>query len=115
MDTFVDWLQAELNQRNWTQADLARRSRVTQTHISRIMNGMRRPGPQAVTNIARALHVPQEEAFERAGLLAPSNANLTNDDQQALVDLMQTIAGLTVDNQRLVFDLVERIKRSEER
>lgn len=113
MDTFIEWLQTELNQRNWTQADLARRSKVTQTHISRIMNGMRHPGPQAVTNIARALHVPQEEAFQRAGLLAPQSATL--DDQRELDDLLKTIAGLTGDNQRLVFELVERIKLSEQR
>lgn len=111
---FTDWLHNELRRRGWEQADLVRRSGMSQSQISRIMNGMRRPGPEAMTNIARALHVPADEAFRRAGLLPPENANLTLGDQRSFAEMVEMIAALTPENQRLVFDLVERIKRSEE-
>lgn len=110
--TFVDWLQSEMNQRGWTQADLARRSHVTQTHISRIMSEMRRPGPDALMNIAQAMHLPADEVFRRAGLLPPRGA--TAADLARYDDMLATIASLTPENQKLVFDLVERIKVSEE-
>lgn len=110
--TFVEWLQGELNQRGWSQADLARRSHVTQTHISRIMSEMRRPGPDALMNIAHALRVPPDEAFRRAGLLPPRGA--TAADLARYNDMLDTIASLTPENQALVFSLVEKIRLSEE-
>lgn len=111
---FTDWLQDELRRRGWEQADLVKRSGMSQSQISRIMNGMRRPGPEAMTNIARALHVPTDEAFRRAGLLPPENANLTPSDQRSFDEMVEMIAALSPGNQRLVFDLVKRIKQSED-
>ena len=101
-----------MNQRGRTPRGLARRSQVTQTHISRIMSEMRRPGPDALMSIARAMHMPAEEVFRRAGLLPPRGA--TTDDLARYDDMLSTIASLTPENQKLVFDLVERIRRSEE-
>ena len=69
---FSVWLQAELEHRGWDQAELARRSEVTPAQISRILSQTRRPGPDACLAIARALRVPPEEVFRRAGLLPPT-------------------------------------------
>lgn len=115
MDTFVEWLQAELKARDWTQADLARRSRVSQTHLSRIMNDMRKPGPEALVSIARALRIPPEEAFRQAGIIPPSTAHLTPRDEALFAELIEEIAALSPEDQRLVFELVKRIDRREER
>ena len=115
METFVEWLQEELHARDWTQAELARRSRVSQTHLSRIMNDMRKPGPDALVSIARALHIPPEEAFRQAGLIPPSTASLTPEDQRVFSDLIEKIATLMPENQRLLLQLVEGIKRGEQR
>lgn len=112
---FSDWLQSELKKRGWDQADLVKRSGISQSQVSRIMNGMRRPGPEATTSIAKALHIPTDEAFRRAGLLPPENTNLTPSDEKTLAELIEKVASLSPENQRLVFDLVERIRRSEER
>jgi transcriptional regulator with XRE-family HTH domain len=65
----VEWLQQELQQRGWNQAELARRSRLTTAQVSRIMTGEQRPGPASGQKLAHALHVPAEEVFRRAGLL----------------------------------------------
>jgi transcriptional regulator with XRE-family HTH domain len=70
-DSFGDWLQDELQQRGWNQAELARRSRITTAQISRIMTGEQHPGPTVCQKLARALHLPVEEVFRRAGFLPP--------------------------------------------
>ena len=62
-NVFTDWVQNELNKRNWSRADLARRSGITQTHISRIMNQMRKPGTDALINIARAFQIATGSRF----------------------------------------------------
>lgn len=115
MDTFVEWLQAELRVRDWTQADLARRSRVSQTHLSRIVNGSRKPGPEALVSIARALRIQPEEVFRQAGIIPPSTAHLTPRDERLFDELVERIAMLSPDDQRLVLELVERIDRIEQR
>ena len=69
--TFSGWLQEELNKREWTQADLSRKSEVSQAQIARIMSGSRGIGPEACKEIAHALDLPEEEVFRQAGLLSP--------------------------------------------
>lgn len=114
MDTFVEWLQAELKTRDWTQADLARRSRVSQTHLSRIMNDMRKPGPDALVSIARALRIPPEDVFRQAGIIPPTSATLTPRDERLFADLVEKLATLSAEDQRLILELIERIDRSEQ-
>jgi len=69
---FIDWLQQEMLNRGWNQAELARRSGTTTAQISRVMTGEQRPGPVVGRKIARALHIPPEEVFRRAGMLPPT-------------------------------------------
>lgn len=113
--SFGEWIQAELNSRGWDQAELARRSKISDAHISRLVTGGRKPGQEATKAIARALRLPPEEVMRQAGILPPKNANLTPGDRRALVETMDKIAALSHDSQRLVFALVDRIWRSEER
>jgi transcriptional regulator with XRE-family HTH domain len=69
MEQFVNWLQEELDDRGWSQAELARRSKMTTATISHIFTGERRPGPETCTGIATALKYPPEVVFRKAGLL----------------------------------------------
>jgi len=110
---FTEWLTNELTVKGWDQAELSRRSGITTAHISRIMTGQRHPGSDALSGIARALRLPPEDVFRRAGLLPPKRG-VTANDMARYDDVLATIASLTPENQKLVFDLLERIKRSEE-
>lgn len=112
--TFGDWLQGELSNRGWDQAELVRRSGISSAQISRLVTGGREPGKDAIAGIARAFRLPPEDVLRHAGILPPKNANLTPGDRRALIELLDTISGLSLSNQRLVFELVERIKRSED-
>jgi transcriptional regulator with XRE-family HTH domain len=44
VNEFVEWLQGELNKRDWSQADLARVARVSKSSISMIYSHDREPG-----------------------------------------------------------------------
>lgn len=71
MESFGEWLSEQLDERGWTQAELARRAYISQSTLNRIVNGMRQPGPDATQAIAKALGKPPAEVFRHAGLLPP--------------------------------------------
>lgn len=68
---FPQWLEEQLERKNWIQADLARASGITTAQIGRILNGARRAGPDACIAIADALNLPPDMVFRQAGLLPP--------------------------------------------
>lgn len=94
---FNDWLLTELNNREWSQADLARASGLTTAAISKYING-RIPDKTALQKIAKALNYPPTFIFRKAGILPPQPeidemieqilheaAHLTTEDQQELL------------------------------
>src|SRR5512139_3399651 len=68
---FGAWLQGQLDNRGWTQARLARRSKVSTAQIARVINNTRAPGPEFCRAVAKALELPEELVFREAGLLSP--------------------------------------------
>lgn len=68
---FADWLRAELEKRDWSQAELARQSNISPAQITRLLNGERGIGENGIIAIARALKLPVDLVFEKAGLLPP--------------------------------------------
>jgi len=68
---FNDWLLSQLNERGWSQADLARATQITTSAISKYMQG-RIPNEEALRKIARAFRLPPEDVFRKAGILPPA-------------------------------------------
>lgn len=66
---FSKWLQLQLDERGWSQADLSKQSGISAPQIARLMNGTRGIGPEACTAIAKALRIPPESVYRAAGLL----------------------------------------------
>lgn len=64
-----EWLKAKLSETGITQAELSRRSGISQGHITKVLNGERGLGEQGIKGIAEAFKVPPEEVFRIAGLL----------------------------------------------
>ena len=73
MVTFPHWLIDQLRERDWSQADFARRSGVARATISRILSGQRQPGVDFCNSAAHALGIEPSVVFEQAGLLQPDN------------------------------------------
>jgi len=61
-----------LEQKGWSQAELARRTGRSRTAISDIISGKRAIGRDLALDIADALNIPPAEMFRLAGLL-PAN------------------------------------------
>lgn len=78
---FSDWLLLELNDREWTQADLARKAKIKTATLSRIMTGARNAGKQTAESIATALDYPPEFVFRMAGILPPDREKNPTDEE----------------------------------
>lgn len=68
---FGDWLIDRLNERNWSQSNLARASGITRGGISNLVNHVRTPDAATCQSIGLALNIPPEDIFRVAGLLPP--------------------------------------------
>ena len=65
----------QMNERDWSQSDLARASGLTRATISYYMGKKsKRPEDEALRKIAKALNVPTETAYRAAGILPKLNA-----------------------------------------
>lgn len=68
--TFSDFLQDEMNRREWSQSDLARESGLSRQLISYILSGKSKsPDAETINKLALALNIPVEIVFRKAGLL----------------------------------------------
>ena len=68
---FSGWLQEEIDKREWTQANLARKAHVSRAAVSQVISENRKPGPDFCRAIAHALDLPEEDVFRQARLLSP--------------------------------------------
>ena len=103
MKKFSEWLRKEINNRNWTQAELAERSSVPSATISRIINNTRDPGPEIANKLAKALNYPPELLFRKAGLLPETKEYAIN---PALDEANQLLNELPKEYQKQALQLI---------
>ncbi len=65
---FLKWLQDEMDDRGWTYAEFARRADITPSMVSLVMDNKRGIGRKFLLGTARALNMPKEMIFRRAGV-----------------------------------------------
>lgn len=66
--TFTAWLQQQLDERGWSQNQLARELGFTSAGISRIMTGTRQPGIKTCVRLAQTLNVDLLDLLNLAGI-----------------------------------------------
>ncbi len=71
MTTFTEWLNERLENIGWSYNELARRAGLSSGGVSLVMTEARRPGPEFALGVARALRIPPERVFRKAGILPP--------------------------------------------
>lgn len=71
--SLTEWLKTKMDDAGISQAELARRSKISPGHITKIFNGQRGVGEQSLKALAEALNIPLEEAYRVAGLLPPAS------------------------------------------
>lgn len=109
METFITWLNIELNKRNWRLSDLARAANLDTGSVSRILSGTRRPGPEVCLAIARALQLPPETIFRQAGLLPPKPEEAMAEDQ-----LLHLYRHLDARGQREALSILKALKDAQD-
>ena len=77
MDKFSDWILNKLNERNWSQADLARASGLTRQSIHYYLSEKsKQPDEFALQKLAKAFRLPPEEVYRAAGMpLSPTETD----------------------------------------
>ena len=68
------WLNKRLADLGWSQRELARRANVSQTTVSEVISGKRKPTWNFCADIARPLGMDPDEVFVLAGLKRPPPA-----------------------------------------
>lgn len=68
---FVTWVNDELRQRGWTQAELASRGGFTGAALSKLLSRERMPGIDICKGIAQAFGMKDTDVLRLAGLISP--------------------------------------------
>lgn len=108
--SFVEWLEGELNDRGWNSSELARRSGVSQSAISLVLNGERNPGNSFCDGIARAFKIPPDTVYQMAGLL-PVKPN----DDSTVSEITHIYHELNDENRQDLLDYARLRREKQER
>lgn len=101
---FASWLQRELDSREWSQAELARRSGLKSAQISRVLNRERKVTLWFCRKVAPALEMQEADVLKAAGLLEIT----TGKGGDAYMDrLMSLLPLLTREDKLDLLDLAE--------
>lgn len=87
---FGSWLAQQLKRHDWTQADLARKSGLSQGRISDWVNGKRLPNPESCDRLADALGADVYYVLRLAGHVPPTISD-EDPDTAALVSLVRKV------------------------
>ncbi len=71
--TFVEWLQKRMMEQRMSQAELARRSGISQGHISLIIAGDRQPTYETMRTIALGMRLDPKVMFAELGVIEDDN------------------------------------------
>lgn len=112
MDTLSEWLQEQMDERGWDQAELARQSKVKPASLSRVMTGRRGLGPRMGGKIAKALNVDENIVFEKAGIMVSKTPGDPGESELKNIyhALNHSNRGDLIDYARLKMDQQEREK-----
>ncbi|MCZ7570759.1 MAG: hypothetical protein M5U01_19540 [Ardenticatenaceae bacterium] len=112
---FVHWLQQELVQRGWTQADLVKSAKsrgypLTSAQLSRILSREQEAGMSSVIAIAHGFDLPREEVFRARGwLLSEPEKIIRSDIDPRVVQLAEEINRLPPDVRNQVVTAIASI------
>lgn len=104
-EVFASWLQDKLEYEGWSQTELADRSGITRTHISRILSGERSPGLDFYRGIAHAFRIPLCNVLAAAGEVPENEAA----DDPTTAGLLSRLATLPAPSRQPLLDLFHSI------
>ncbi|MEA4811197.1 MAG: helix-turn-helix transcriptional regulator [Anaerolineaceae bacterium] len=81
MKTISEWINEELVRSRMTQAELARKSKISTAQIARAANGTRGLSEENIKKIAGAFGVSPVQAFREIGLLPQVDKDTERDEE----------------------------------
>lgn len=72
---FVIWLIEEMEQRGWSNSELARQAGIVPSTLSKVISGHNKPGLEFCIGVAQAFDYPPERVLRQAGLLPDRGGN----------------------------------------
>ena len=109
-NAFTRWLQDQLDERDWSQSELARQAGVSSAMISDVLSGNANPGWGFCKKVASALDLPPENVLRLAQHLDPEPeytatrreadhvfSQLSDEDQGRALAMMRSLLQLLRD------------------
>ena len=82
---FPEWLQQQLDAKNWRVTDLANNAHISAAAVSRILNSQRNADTNTLLSFAEALNISPITIFRKAGLLPEGGDHASFEDWQYLI------------------------------
>lgn len=102
-------LQAEMDQRGWSQSDLARAANLNRAVIHKLVKGDCQPRINTLRDITRAFDIPLEIIYRAAGLLSPNT-----EYDEAIEEAIYLFRKIKDDHRRAIALRILRILADEE-
>lgn len=90
---FAHWLKHQLDRREWTQADFARRVDSSTGLVSMWLAGKRTPGTESCQKIADVLNVDPDDVLTRAGHRPATEPLRPDDPAVEVIELVKRLRG----------------------
>lgn len=110
MNKFSEWLDAQMQAKNLSQSQLAKRAGVTRSAINGILREARGPGVDLLQGLARALDIPIEEVYRAASILPPKFTK-----NELIERIIHEMNGLPPEDKQDVMDYIEMIRQRTEK
>jgi transcriptional regulator with XRE-family HTH domain len=110
-DDFVTWIQQEMNERGWSQSELARRGGFTPTAINKILSRERMPGVDFCKGVARAFGMRDVDVMRIAGI---ANSLPADDQPPGVRELISKFMLLSDDDQDAVLKHVRALNEMQQ-
>lgn len=108
---FGEWLQNMIDQRGWSQSELARRAGTTSTTVSRVLSKERLPGVDFCRGVARAFNMTDVDVMRIAGLAS----NQSPDDAPPSVrEMISKFTRLSDEDQAYMLKIVTALDEAEQ-
>lgn len=91
-DPLKVWLSEALEQRKWSQGELARQAGISRSFISRVLSGDAHPSVPFCHKIAAALGESPEKVLRLAGILPSAPAPNDNPTLQEIIELSRNLS-----------------------
>ena len=110
LSSFITWVQTQMNQKNITQADIARTGYVTTAAVSKLFTlQVKSVGVEMCKAIAAATNIPIEIVYSKAGILPA--LSLTEEEQHQIAALT---AQLNPEMRKTAINLLETLTRQQD-